>query len=293
MFCPNCGAARTGSFRFCMSCKFDYDTLSTTTPPAPDGTATRADSVAALDETQQVPLQPVPVPNSLDVGSTVKPVSGSRGAIKGFWARRSPIGKFAIAAAVVFAGFVALGALVGDPDPSADGSSIGAVVSPRADADATPTPTPTPNLEPSPTPETTPAPEPTPSPTPEPTPAPTPKPAYKKLSSRNWAKLVKDPDAYLGNSYQVWGCISQFDGATGPDGFRAQASNKEQEFWYSDAANAVFVGDADRLADFVQDDVVLMHVVSLGAYSYDTQIGGNTTAPLFSIDKISHKGSCE
>jgi hypothetical protein len=34
-------------------------------------------------------------------------------------------------------------------------------------------------------------------------------------------------------------------------------------------------------------------VVSLGSYSYDTQIGGNTTVPLFQVVKIKlEKGSC-
>ena len=71
------------------------------------------------------------------------------------------------------------------------------------------------------------------------------------------------------------------------------ASNKKEEYWYLDSENTLFTGDSDRLSDFVKDDVVLMNVTSLGSFSYDTQIGGNTTVPLFSIEKISHKGSCE
>jgi hypothetical protein len=56
--------------------------------------------------------------------------------------------------------------------------------------------------------------------------------------------------------------------------------------------NAFFNGDASRLADFVQDDVVYMKVLSMGSISYDTQNGGNTTVPLFEIVSISRKGSC-
>ena len=188
-------------------------------------------------------------------------------------------------------GLVAIGSVSGNDDPSAsdDGSTIGAVASPTPTPDASPTASPVPDptaaLD-------TPTPEPTTT-TPEPAPAATPKPEYKKLSARNWDKLVKNPDAYLGKTYQVWACISQFDSATGPDTFRAEAANKKQEYWYLDSDNAMFTGDADRLADFVKDDVVLMNVTSLGSFSYDTQIGGNTTVPLFSIEKISHKGSCE
>jgi hypothetical protein len=132
---------------------------------------------------------------------------------------------------------------------------------------------------------------PTPTPSPTPTPAPTPK-VYAKLTARSWALLVKDPDKYLGNAYQVWGCISQFDAATGNDSFRAQASYAKQAYWYSDGDNALFTGDADHLADFVADDVVRMNVVSLGSFSYDTQIGGSTTVPLFLVDAISRQGSC-
>src|SRR5215207_458001 len=80
MFCPNCGVERTGAFRFCMSCKFDYDTLSTTTDPsaagpnevaAPIPDAALATAVAvppAFDETQQVPIAPVPGPTNLEAG---------------------------------------------------------------------------------------------------------------------------------------------------------------------------------------------------------------------------------
>lgn len=55
----------------------------------------------------------------------------------------------------------------------------------------------------------------------------------------------------------------------------------------------MFTGNADQLADFVADDVVVMNVMSLGSLSYDTQAGGNTTVPLFEVVKITRKGTCE
>jgi hypothetical protein len=131
---------------------------------------------------------------------------------------------------------------------------------------------------------------------PEPTAEPTPRPAkvsYAKLSNRAWAKVVKSPDRYLGKTYQLWACIFQFDAATGDDAFLAQASNKKRAYWFTDGENASFTGDADRLADFVEDDVVVMNVTSLGSYSYDTQAGGNTTVPAFHVEKITRKGSCD
>ena len=45
-------------------------------------------------------------------------------------------------------------------------------------------------------------------------------------------------------------------------------------------------GDADDLSDVVEDDVFKATVTVLGSYSYDTQIGGNTTVPHLQINKI-------
>jgi hypothetical protein len=135
-----------------------------------------------------------------------------------------------------------------------------------------------------------------PTPTPAPTPAPTAASIYPKsyatLSSRDWARVVKAPDNYKGNGYKLWGCITQFDGATGSEAFLAQASYRKEDYWYSDGENAIFTGDADGLAPFVENDIVAMDVMSLGSISYDTQIGGNTTVPSFLVMKIVTKGSC-
>jgi hypothetical protein len=120
---------------------------------------------------------------------------------------------------------------------------------------------------------------------------PKPASAYKKLSDRAWAKVVKSPDKYKGKTFILYACITQFDGATGDEMFRADASNKKEDYWFN-CENAVFAGPVGRLDDYVVDDLVLMRVTALGEYSYDTQIGGNTTVPMFQVDKISPKGSC-
>lgn len=44
------------------------------------------------------------------------------------------------------------------------------------------------------------------------------------------------------------------------------------------------MGD-DAPADFVNGDVASISAVSMGSYSHDTQIGGNTTVPLVWIAK--------
>jgi len=147
------------------------------------------------------------------------------------------------------------------------------------------TPAPTPRLTPIPTVK------PTAAPTPKPTPIPTPV-VFTKLSDRNWAKVVKDPDAYFDNGYQIWACITQFDAATGTDTFRGDASNAKEDYWFTDGVNAFFVGLGSDLADFVQDDVVFMKVIGAGSYTYDTQAGGSTTVPMFGVVEITLKGSC-
>ena len=159
---------------------------------------------------------------------------------------------------------------------------------PTAAPTATPVITPEPTAEPTPEP----TPEPTLEPTPEPTPAPTPAISYTKLTSRAFALLVKNPDRYTGKGYYLWGCISQFDAATGDDSFRAQTSYARIEWWWSDGENVFFTGSADRLSQFVANDIVYMKVISLGSYSYDTQNGGNTTVPMFQVLTISRKGDC-
>ena len=148
-----------------------------------------------------------------------------------------------------------------------------------------------PTSTPLPTPKPTPTPSPVPTASPVPTLAPTPV-AYATLNPRDWALVMKDPGAYVGKALAVWGCISQFDAATGTVAFRAQASYAKQSYWYSDANNAYFNGDKALLAPFVKGDVVLMNVLVMGAYSYDTQSGGNTTVPSFKVATIINSGSC-
>lgn len=116
---------------------------------------------------------------------------------------------------------------------------------------------------------------------------------YASLTKRTWQKVVKSPDLYVGKGYKLWACIFQFDAATGPDQFLAQASWQRETYWALDGENAAFVGDATTLADYVEGDIVTMSVMVLGSYSYDTQAGGNTTVPSFQVVKIARaKGSC-
>ena len=131
----------------------------------------------------------------------------------------------------------------------------------------------------------------TPAPTPAPTPVPTPI-SYKQLTAREWDLLVKTPDDYTGNGYIVWGCITQFDAATGEAAFLATSAEGPREYWSTDSDQAYFVGEPDLLRPFVEDDVISMTVISQGSYSFDTQDGGNTTVPQFDVTGVTLQGSC-
>ena len=85
----------------------------------------------------------------------------------------------------------------------------------------------------------------------------------------------------------------QFDAATGPEDFLANASYRKETYWSLYGENADFTGKESKLSDFVEGDMVYMKVVSNGSLSYDTQAGGNTTVPTFDIVSISRKGSCQ
>jgi hypothetical protein len=200
-----------------------------------------------------------------------------------------------IAGATAFVVGIGIVAMIGAtrlPEDSAGGPLPVAAAGGTSIAATSETVTPTRTVRPTPSVQSTP--ERTSEPTPESTVEPTPKPiSYAKLTDRQWAKIVKSPDDYVGTGYQVWACITQFDAATGRDAFRGQASNANEEYWFSNGENAYFSGDESRLEDFVTDDLVFMKVTSLGSYSYDTQTGGSTTVPAFHVDAISAKGSCD
>lgn len=253
--------------RFCANCGFDYSSLGPSAAGAvPQAPANSLSEPSLLPNTQRV--------------SAVQPIV-EPGPSKPWYRKRLPLAGAVVAILLILG---TLGRGGGSVSPVAN------VPTPTPTAMSTLIATPNATLIAATTVPTQPV---TAAPTIKPTPVVTLAPVtYTKLTSRTWALIVKNPDAYIGDTYQVWACITQFDAATGPDGFRGQGSYTNLDYWYLDGDNAIFTGDADQLAAFVQDDVVYMHVTVGGAYSYDTQIGGNTTAPSFEIDAISRKGSC-
>ena len=128
------------------------------------------------------------------------------------------------------------------------------------------------------------------------TPAAPAKKTYKALSSRGFKLLAKDPDSYIGKTYLVYGEITQFDSATGTDAFRADTGPKKLRisYGYTDySQNTILSGSENKLKKLVEGDCFTAKVTVLGSYSYDTQVGGNTTVPMFQVDSISVYGSTD
>lgn len=106
-------------------------------------------------------------------------------------------------------------------------------------------------------------------------------------SERDLSLVFKDPDSRTGELFKVWGEVTQFDAATGIDTFLANtASSDTRSYGYFEGENAIFAGDASALEDFVEDDLFVATVEVAGSLSYDTQMGGNTTVPQFTVLKI-------
>ena len=116
----------------------------------------------------------------------------------------------------------------------------------------------------------------------------------KAVTKRGWAKVVKDPDAFIGDRFIVYGEVTQFDSATGKEALLADTAYRNtSESDYFDGDNTSMIGELDLLSDVVADDVFRATVTVIGSYSYDTQAGGNTTVPQVQIDKIKVIGKNE
>ena len=108
-----------------------------------------------------------------------------------------------------------------------------------------------------------------------------------KVTKRQWAKVVKNPDAHSGERYIIYGQVTQFDSATGKDTFRADTAHIDTtEYGHFDGANTILTGDEEVLPDLVEDDVFRASVTVVGSYDYDTQISGNTTVPYLAVHSL-------
>jgi hypothetical protein len=119
---------------------------------------------------------------------------------------------------------------------------------------------------------------------------------YRAVTSREFKKIFKDPDAHKGERVIVWAEITQFDAATGDAHFLANAGHSKQrptDGFVDFSDSAIFDGDAAMFSELVQNDLVEVRATVVGSFSYDTQIGGRTTVPQFKVSKIKQYGSTD
>ncbi len=177
------------------------------------------------------------------------------------------------------------------------GSSSSPTAADSSSSSAQPTKSPSPEASTSPTPSRSATAPPSPTPTREPVaPAPPAPPRqYTALDDRTWALIAKDPDAHIGESYLVFGEVTQFDSATGTSAFRANvAAANVCEYGFFDGDNTLLqAATGVDLANVVTDDVFAAQVTVMGSFSYDTSIGGSATVPRLQVDSIEVQGTCE
>ncbi|MEV4467374.1 hypothetical protein AB0J51_27580 [Micromonospora echinofusca] len=215
---------------------------------------------------------PTPKENVPQVGAALgAPVAPQRS-----HARTWAVGGLALV--VALGAGVVIGAAAGDDtDPAVHANSSTSPAPSSAAPSTAPPTTAAPTTAP-----TSAAPSPTKTP-PPPKPKP---PSYKTLSERQWKLIAKNPDAYIGNTYVVFGRVTQFDAATGVDTFRADVAHRRMADEYDYETNTLLTGSAADLDNLVEDDIFRAKVTVLSAFNYDTQIGGETTVPLLQVDSI-------
>lgn len=112
--------------------------------------------------------------------------------------------------------------------------------------------------------------------------------AFQTLEDRDFALIAKDPDSYSGQNIILYGSIMQFDSATGRCAMiiSTAATQKEMSFDYEQNVMAVSGDENTECPVFdplVENDHVKLWVTIEQSFSYDTQIGGNTTVPLVTV----------
>jgi hypothetical protein len=107
------------------------------------------------------------------------------------------------------------------------------------------------------------------------------------VSARQYAKILKNPDRYIGDKIIIYGEVTQFDATTRDDTFLADtASRNTTSYGHFDGENTMLTGPARKLDDLVEADIFRASVTVLGSVDYDTQIGGNTSVLLLDVNSI-------
>lgn len=109
---------------------------------------------------------------------------------------------------------------------------------------------------------------------------------FEKVSVRQWKKVSKNPEAYKGKRYVVYGVVTQFDGMTGDDNFRASVDGVNRVDSWEYQVNSILQGTSTLFDDLVTDDEFRAHIEVVGEFEYETMMGGNTAVPWLRVVKI-------
>lgn len=113
------------------------------------------------------------------------------------------------------------------------------------------------------------------------------------ITARDWLLVAKNPAAHVGQRIIVHGKVTQFDSGTGTSAFRANVDGvaHKVKYGYVDyQTNTMLTGDATALANVVQGDLFTAEVTVVGPYTYATTMGGQMTAPLLNVTKLTVTG---
>jgi hypothetical protein len=111
---------------------------------------------------------------------------------------------------------------------------------------------------------------------------------YEALSPRDFALLVKDPDANKGRKIILYGVVTQFDTDTGQSSFRANTGAEPSDT----QQNTIFYAhDQSILTKVVAQDAVKIWCQVDGTETYKTTQNGELTVPKLWVNIIRDNGS--
>lgn len=103
---------------------------------------------------------------------------------------------------------------------------------------------------------------------------------YEEVSAREYALIVKDPDAHEGERIIVYGIVTQADAATGDEDIRvSSAAQRHRQDYQYEHNTMLTTSNSDIFADVLEGDLVKIYAEVIGSVRYNTQVGGNTTVP--------------
>lgn len=109
---------------------------------------------------------------------------------------------------------------------------------------------------------------------------------YEQLDDRQWKVIARNPNAYKGKWYRIYGVVRQSDAATGTAAVRMSTEGTLQDESYEYTVNTVVIEGGASLSEIVEDDELKMFVEVAGSITYDTTLGGKQTAPKVKAHKI-------